>query len=133
MMGNKRLMTRGLSSFIPVSVNFTQLEKEMDESDVDYSPSDDGLEVERLENKMQYEEMVRQIFYNLEDREKLVFAFQLLRDSGYHIDHTSFARILSLSRVHYMRILRQVRIKSALFVFGYSNSLKKDTNGVKKA
>lgn len=132
-MGIKRLkLARGLGDFIPITINFTDLEKELEEAKMDYSPSDEGLEVERLENNIQYEEMVTQIFCNLEDRERLIFAFQLLRESGYQIDHSSFAKVLGVSRVHYMRLLRKVRLKASLFLFGYSNSLEKDTNGVKK-
>ena len=134
-MGDKRLkIAKGLGNFVPVSVNFSQLEKELDDSEIDYHPSDGGLEIERIENNMQYEELVVQIFCNLEPREKLIFAFQLLRDGGYQIDHASFAKVVNLSRSQYMRILDVVRVKSSLFVIGYANNLeKKDTNKPKNA
>lgn len=134
-MGKKRLkLAKGLGNFVPISVNFSQLEKEYEGNESAYSPSDDGLETERLENNMQYEEMVVHILSNLELRDKLVFAFQLLRDGGYQIDHASFAKAIHLSRRQYMRILSEVRLKSALFVHGYNNYLiKRGTKSVKNA
>ena len=68
-MGNKRIkLAHGLGDFIPMSVNFSQLEKEFDENEADYEPSDNGLEQKRLQDNMEYEEMVVQILCNLEER-----------------------------------------------------------------
>jgi len=106
---------------IPRSMNFSELEQQVEDGELEYEPSDNGLESKRLENNLQYEEMVVQIMCNLEERERLVFIFQLLRDGGYQIDHGSFAKVLKLSRRQYMRVLDDVRVKSALFVAGYSN------------
>lgn len=121
-MGKKRLkIHRGLNGMIPRSMNFSELEQQVEDGELAYEPSDNGLERKRLEDNLQYEEMVVQIMCNLEDRERLIFIFQLLRDGGYQIDHGSFAKVLKLSRRQYMRVLDDVRIKSALFVAGYSN------------
>lgn len=106
---------------VPMSMNFSELEKELENGELEYEPSDEGLERKRLEDNLQYEEMVVQILCNLDDRERLIFIFQLLRDNGYQIDHGSFAKVVRLSRRQYMRVLEDVRIKSALFVAGYSN------------
>ena len=131
-MGNKRLkLAKGLGNFVPVSVNFSELESEHQYDVIDYAPGDGGLEVERIQNNMEYEEMVVQILFNLEARERLVFTFQLLRDGGYQIDHASFAKVVGLSRRQYMRVLDDVRLKSMLFVIGYNKLReKKDTNRV---
>lgn len=105
-------------------MNFSDLEQQVEDGELEYEPSDEGLERKRLEDNLQYEEMVIQILCNLEEREKLIFIFQLLRDSGYQIDHGSFAKVIKLSRRQYMRVLDDVRIKSALFVCGYSDKYK---------
>lgn len=110
---------------VPLSINFSQLEKQMVEGELEYEPSDSGFEKKRLEDGLQYEEMVVQILCNLEEREKLIFIFQLLRDGGYQIDHGSFAKVVNLSRRQYMRVLDDVRLKSALFVAGYSGKFRK--------
>lgn len=121
MVGNKRLkIARGVSGYVPTAVNFSQLEKELEEDQVEYQASDDGMEKKRIEDNLQYEEMIVQILNNLEFREKLIFVFQLLRDNGYQIDHGSFAKVVGLSRRQYMRVLEDVRIKSAMLVIGYN-------------
>lgn len=126
-MGEKRLkLVRGLGDFVPISMNFSELEEKYShpgemggEPESHYNPSDDGLEQKRLEDSIEYEEMIVQILCNLELREKLVFIFQLLRDGGYQIDHGAFAKTIHLSRRQYMRILDDVRMKSVLFIKGH--------------
>lgn len=122
-MGEKRIkIAKGVGGFVPVSVSFSDLEKEVQDGTIKYEPSDDNLEVTRMEENLQYEEMIVQILCNLEDREKIVFLFQLLRDGGYQIDHGSFAKVVRLSRRQYMRILEDVRMKAGLFVIGYNQN-----------
>jgi len=124
-MGNKRLkLARGLINFIPKSVNFSELEEKypMDDDEFRNDPGDGGLEQERLMNTIMYEELVVQILCNLEPREQLVFVYQLLRDSGYNIDHASFAKTLHISRRRFMWILENVRQKTRLYALGYGYS-----------
>ena len=124
-MGIKRLkLHRGLGDFVPVAMNFSQLEQQAEDGELEYDPGDNCLEQKRLQDNLQYEEMIVLILRNLEPREKLIFTFQLLRDNGYQIDHGSFAKSINLSRRQYMRVLDDVRIKSALFVAGYSRQFK---------
>lgn len=121
-MGTKRLkLARGLGDFCPVSVNFSDLQQEFGEDEEEFDPSDGGLEVEKLVDSLTYEEMITHILFNLSAREKVVFSFQLLRDGGYKIDHGSFAKAMGLSRSQYMRVLSDVRLKTALFVRGFKN------------
>ena len=130
-MGVKRLkLAKGISDFVPTSMNFSQLDIEAAENEMAFNPSDNNLEIKRLENTMEYEEMVAQILFNLETREKLIFVFQLLRDGGYQIDHASFAKAIKISRRQYMRVLSIVRVKAHLLVIGYQR-LKKRKRGTK--
>jgi len=124
-MGNKRLkLAHGLVNFIPKSVNFSELQERypVEDGGVSYDLGDDGLEQERLNNTIMYEELVVQILCNLEPREQLVFVYQLLRDSGYNIDHASFAKTLNLSRRRFMWVLENVRQKTRLYALGYKQS-----------
>lgn len=124
MSGKRYKIVRGVSSYIPTAVDFSSLEKEYDEGNESYAPSDNGMEQERLEDNLVYEEMIVQILYGLEMKEKLIFIYQLMRDFGYQIDHASFARTLKLSRRQYMRLLDEVRVKSALMIYGYQQRHK---------
>lgn len=119
-MGQQRhKLAKGLGDFVPVAVNFSQLEKDLEEDEVVFEPSDNGEQVDKLYDGIIYEEAVVTILCNLEPREQLVFLFQLLRDGGYQIDHNSFAKVIHLSRRQYMRILDEVRLKSWLYIEGY--------------
>lgn len=131
-MGTKRIkIHRGVNSVVPVTINISQLESaDPDNYKVSGDMSDGGLEKQRLEDNLEYEEMVVQILCNLDTREQLIFIFQLLRDNGYQIDHGSFAKVVNLSRRQYMRILEDVRIKVALLIVGYSRLC--DGNGSHK-
>jgi hypothetical protein len=123
-MGNKRLkLARGLGNITPQSVNFSDLQTEFEENEVAFDPSDDGLEEKRLQDGVEYEEMIVQILCNLEMREKVVFVYQLLRDGGYKIDHASFAKTVGLSRPQFNRVLEMVRTKSMLYILGYQGKL----------
>lgn len=122
-MGNKRLKLAHGLSLNPQSVNFSELEAEFEENEVAYDPSDNGLEEKRLQEGVEYEEMIVQILCNLEMREKLVFVYQLLRDGGYKIDHASFAKTVGLSRPQFNRVLEMVRTKSMLYILGYQGKL----------
>lgn len=120
-MGDKRLkLAKGIGEFVPVSINFSELEKDVADGTLEYDPGDNSLETKRLEENLQYEEMVVQILINLEPREKMIFLFQLLRDGGYQIDHGSFAKVVDLSRRQYMRVLSDVRFKAGMIVVGYN-------------
>ena len=126
-MGSKRhKLARGLGDFVPLSVNFSQLEQDMEENQIEYEPSDHGLQEKQMIDSLAYEEMVVNILCNLESREQLIFIFQLLRDGGYQIDHAAFAKVVNLSRRQYMRVLEDVRLKSWLFIQGYKSHLKDD-------
>jgi hypothetical protein len=119
-MGDKRYkLARGLGDFVPVSINFSALEKDSDEEEREFEPSDMGKEEREMVDSLIYEGEVVNILCNLEPREKLIFVFQLLRDSGFQIDHNSFAKVVQLSRRQYMRILDDVRLKTYLYIQGF--------------
>lgn len=124
-MGNKRLKLAHGLGVTPMSVNFSDLQAEFEENEMEYDPSDDGLEQKRMEQGVEFEELVVQILCNLEMREKLVFVYQLLRDGGYKIDHASFAKTVGLSRPQFNRVLDMVRTKSMLYVLAYKGQLGK--------
>jgi hypothetical protein len=121
-MSNKRLkLAHGLINFTPVAVSFDDLETEFEDGTLAFSPSDGGLQQKRLEDNIEYEEMVAQILCNLEDREKLIFLYELLRDSGYQIDYAAFAKTLNppLTLRAYMKALATLRQKTVLFIRGF--------------
>lgn len=126
-MGRKRhKLAYGLGDYVPTTVNLTQLKNEYESNEAEFDLSDEGMEQRRIEDNMEYEEMIVHILYNLEPREKLIFIFQILRDGGYQIDHASFAKAIHLSRSQYMKILDVVRTKSMLLLIGFQGSFDKE-------
>lgn len=122
-MGLKRhKLAYGLGDYVPTTINLAQLQNEYDEDQSEYELSDQGMEQRRIENSIEYEEMIVHILFNLEQREKLIFIFQILRDGGYQIDHASFAKAINLSRSQYMKLLDVVRTKSLLLLIGYQKT-----------
>lgn len=135
-MGQKRTKVKvGMMSFIPKTINFSELEKqERQSSDDSYSSissnlGDNGLQIEKVEQDIHFEELILQMLFSLDGNERLIFLYQLLREYGHQIDHTSFAKTLHLKRSRYMDILGMVRLKTYLIIKGYRNGCSKQTNG----
>ncbi len=125
-MGTKRTkVNSGMLQFIPKPINFSELEKMEDGRDGEMKFTefgDEGLGMEKVEQDIHFEELVVQMLYVLDGNERIIFLYQLLRDYGYQIDHTSFAKTLHLKRSRYMDILSMVRLKTYLVVKGYRES-----------
>jgi hypothetical protein len=102
----KRTKYKSLN-YIPTSYNFSDVYKEDENFDVD----DMGKEVEELYDKFAFEQLIVDVLYHLDDREKLIFMFQILRDAGYNIDHKSCSIVLNMGRVWYMENLSKVKQK----------------------
>ncbi|MBV6446376.1 MAG: hypothetical protein IFNCLDLE_02674 [Ignavibacteriaceae bacterium] len=100
--------------FLPKSYNFGELE-----------PNEDGqiLDGDAFEDKQDNtysnifaDEIVVQILFNLKDREKVVFMYQLLRESGYEIDYGSAAQTMGIQRQSYMKMLSLVKKKARVII-----------------
>lgn len=120
--------------FVPKTINFSELEKLEKDGEVsqgiETQIGDDGLGIEKVEQDFHLEELIVQMLSALEGNERVIFLYQLLRDYGYQIDHTSFARTLGLKRSRYMDILSTVRTKTYLVIRGLGGSCSKQTNHV---
>lgn len=122
----KRLKVKGIKNFIPRSYNFSEIASldVEDNGDGTISPnilfSDNGEAVEKMEDGVEFERLMLQVLSNLSDREKIVFVYQILRDSGFQIDHGSFAKTLDIGRKKYMVLLKEVKIKTLLMIDGKS-------------
>jgi DNA-directed RNA polymerase specialized sigma subunit len=113
----KRLKCKSLN-FIPRSYNFSEVFPNGIDSDDEnqFDIGDMGEEVEQKYEQMALEKMVIEILHNLDDREKIIFLLQILRDDGYNLDHDSCASILHIQRQWYMTTLSKVRTKIKFMV-----------------
>ena len=125
---------KSVSYYAPDAINFSDLESMLGENfdgSVEGSEalSDGGSFSENITKDLEYEEMVIDMVSNLDEREKVIFLYQLLRDSGYRIDHDSCAKSLGLTRKWYMVLLGDVKMKIQLYLVGrkvYTNKGKND-------
>lgn len=120
----RKKVSHKLKGFIPVSIPFSALEKEKTEfanEDISsFLPSDEGKACFDAEESIEFEKLLLTVLTHLSETEKIVFLYQLLRDQGFQIDHGSFAKTLSLSRIKYMNVLKDVQIRVLLLVKGYN-------------
>lgn len=110
---------------LPETVNFSEIEEEAKKNGFDFTSfevSDMGQQMEDIQDDLQYEKLTIQILANLDQREKIVFMFQLLRDFGFAIDHKSCAKTLEINRQGYMKLLSIVRKKASLIVYQSKNN-----------
>ncbi len=125
----KNRLGKGLTTFRKVEFNFTEMSDLLHSSEPlrseveEWEANDEGLEALRMENSYRYEEMIAQILANLAPDEKLVFSYQLLRDSGFNFDHGTLAKCMGIHRRQYMKILDNVRFKVNLFIISWRYDL----------
>lgn len=120
-MSRRIKVSHSLSDFVPTTINFSELEAAYEQKtgeEVGFEASDDGIQAQSLEDNLIYDELVVQVLFNLYEKEKIIFAFQLLRDSGFQISHELFAKSINMSRRQYMRVLDDVRLKVHLMTIG---------------
>ncbi len=102
--------------FIPVSKNFSELtivtqSEEGDEAG-EFVVGDDGKAADQVESDMQADAMLLDLLSRFTDRQKIILMYQILRESGYNLNHEDCARTLSLTREHYMTLLKEIKRKA---------------------
>jgi len=88
----------------------------MTEDGQEFDIGDEGSMEDETYKKIQYEELILSILNSLDDREKEIFMYQILRSDGYRVDHEACARTLHITRGWYMIYLRRVKQKAAMIV-----------------
>lgn len=96
---------------LPQSKNFSEYTETGE-----FDRSDDGLEEDRIFNQIEVEQTILKILTHFNDKQKVVFLYQLVRDSGYDITHEECAKTLSMGRVNYMNFLLEVRKRVKKFL-----------------
>jgi len=124
MSDRKRLKLPNSSAlrFIPVAYSFSEIETSSEFGDgATFSPHDCGDAASNMYDEMEHDLLILQILYNLDDKEKIVFLYLLLRDYGHKIDFDSLAKTVGYKRSNYMHLVKKVRTKAALVLRRESN------------
>lgn len=78
----------------------------------EFDASDNGKAATLMFSDMQADFLMLELLFKFNDRQKIILLYQVLREAGYNLSHEDCARTLSLTREHYMVILKKVKIKA---------------------
>lgn len=112
--------------FLPEARTFTELAAEQvgnrdhtDNKDRDdyrdmegFDASDNGKAAAQMLSDMQADALMLDLLFKFNDRQKIILLYQVLREAGYNLNHEDCAKTLSLTREHYMFLLKGVKTKA---------------------
>jgi DNA-directed RNA polymerase specialized sigma24 family protein len=97
------------------STNLSEFTKntpeENNDAEMQFEGSDGGEQVESMFNSLNGDQMLLNMLTSLDTRDKVVLLYQVLRQSGYNLEHEECAKTLSLSRAGYVTLLKNVKKK----------------------
>lgn len=101
---------------IPTSVNFSVMNSAYgfneDGEREEFDAGDDGRAENKIFSDIQAGNLLLDILFKMNDRQKIIFMYQLLREAGYGITHQDCAKTLSLTREHYIFLVGGVKKKA---------------------
>lgn len=101
--------------YIPESTNFSVYTKntpeENNDDDLPFETSDGGTQVEEELSKLNGDQLLINLLTGLDNRDKIVLLYQVLREAGYTLEHEDCAKTLSLSRSGYVILVKNVKRK----------------------
>jgi hypothetical protein len=74
---------------------------------------DDNHFIEQIDSNIQADMLLLELLHHLNDRQKIILLYQILREAGYNLNHADCAKTLSLTREHYMFLLKKMKERSA--------------------
>jgi len=97
---------------LPFNILTIAESKNFSEYGEDFERGDDGEGEDLLLSKLNADFMLIDVLMHLNDREKIIFMYELLKESGYGLSGEVCARTLSISRTTYIKGLKKVRAKA---------------------
>jgi hypothetical protein len=103
---------------IATSKNFSELayktQNTLDEGQTDreFDIGDNGKAADNMLSDVHADALLLDLLFKFNDRQKIILLYQILREAGYNLNHGDCAKTLSLTREHYMFLLKEVRGKA---------------------
>lgn len=97
---------------LPEAKPFSDLAVPNDEGELEFDVGDNGRDAEQMVSDVHADAVLLEMLYHMDDREKIILMYQILRESGYNLNHGDCAKTLSLTREHYMFLLKNVKKKA---------------------
>jgi DNA-directed RNA polymerase specialized sigma24 family protein len=99
---------------LPESKNFGDLNINLSEEEKSaYDFGDDNRQTDEMVSAIQADILLLEVLFNLDDRQKVIFLYQILREAGYGLNHGDCAQTLSISRQKYMILLKEIKKKAS--------------------
>ena len=98
---------------ITESQNFSDLTvKGEDGEEEPFNIGDQNKAEEEMTSTTQVDILLLHLLFNFTDRQKIILLYQILREAGYNLNHEDCAKTLSITREHYMFLLKGVKSKA---------------------
>lgn len=94
--------------FIPTTISIEELAAMIDMND-DFELGDECMAMNTTLSKLEFDTFVLQLLYALNDKEKVVFLYQILRSMGFDVAHKSFQQTLHMDNRTYVTHLNRIR------------------------
>lgn len=95
---------------VATSQNFSDMELPDGEQ---FDAGDNGEAAEMMVSQIQADTLLLSLLRNMNDREKIILMYQILRESGYNLNHEECAKTLNITRERYMVVLKDVKKRAA--------------------
>ena len=92
------------------SRNFSELELPDGEP---FDAGDQGEATDMMYSQVQADAYLLSLLRGMNDREKIILMYQILRESGYNLNHAECAKTLNITRERYMVVLKGVKKRAA--------------------
>ena len=79
----------------------------------EFDVGDNGQAVDIMISQVQADTLLLSLLQGMNDREKIILMYQVLRESGYNLNHAECAKTLNITRERYMVILKGVKSRAA--------------------
>lgn len=106
-----------LPFIIAESKNFSEFETYTpDGEDLGFDAGDKGKQADEMVENLGGDQLILSILSQLDDRQKVIFMYQLLLDAGYKMTQEECAETLSISKMWYSVVLKKIRVKVAKII-----------------
>lgn len=92
--------------FLPYAQDFSELRQPDGQ---DFDAGDEGEAVDSMVSSLQADAFLLVLLKSMNDRQKIILMYQVMREAGYNLNHADCAKTLSITRERYMVLLKEVK------------------------
>lgn len=96
--------------FIPYSQNFSEMQQK---DGTEFDAGDDGAGMDAMYSSLQADAALLVLLKGMNDRQKIILMYQVMREAGYNLNHADCAKTLCITRERYMVLLKEVKRRAS--------------------